>query len=128
MEETKSNDLLSRIIQAKQILSPSDRQFCKLIGFSEQTFNHYMNGKREPSLKLLMCMLDKFPQMRAEWLMRGKGEMFNDGYSEDGNLDTDKFPSTEEFDRLKAVVDAANEAVKQANAAVRAHEEKYGKL
>lgn len=128
MEEQKSNGILERIAELKQVFSTSDRQFCKLIDFPYQTFNHYFCGKREPSLKLVMCILDKFPQVSAEWLMRGNGAMMLDGYNEDGMLNTSCFPAIEEFDKLKAVVDAANEAVKQANAAVKAHEEKYGKL
>ena len=39
------------------------------------TFNNYMLGKRKPSLELAVAILRTFPDVSAEWLMRGEGTM-----------------------------------------------------
>lgn len=52
----------------------SETSFAKLIGVSQRTLNNYMNG-RTPSLEVLDAILSAFPEVSAEWLLRGEGDM-----------------------------------------------------
>lgn len=79
METNEITLLLSRIREVVDRFSRSDRAFCNAIGFSEQTFNHYMKDGKMPSVKLLLCILNSFPDINANWLMCGRGPMFIDG-------------------------------------------------
>ncbi|WP_052356396.1 helix-turn-helix domain-containing protein [Bacteroides timonensis] len=52
----------------------SETSFSKLIGVSQRTLNNYMNG-RTPSLEIIDAILSAFPEVSAEWLLRGEGNM-----------------------------------------------------
>lgn len=52
----------------------SETAFSKIIGVSQRTLNNYMNG-RTPSLEVIDALLSAFPEVSAEWLLRGGGDM-----------------------------------------------------
>lgn len=45
--------------------------FSKLIGIHQVTLNNYILGKRKLSLEVIEAVLDTFPDVSAEWLLRG---------------------------------------------------------
>lgn len=47
----------------------------KKIGISQPTLHYQMRGERTLSLATVSALLDCFPEISAEWLLRGKGEM-----------------------------------------------------
>lgn len=53
----------------------SELSFSRLLGLHQTTLNFQLAGKRKVSLDLLASILEKFPDVSAEWLMRGEGEM-----------------------------------------------------
>lgn len=69
--------MLSRIkaIIAQQGLST--RAFALRCGLRQNTLSNQLNGIRELSLSTIMAILESFPEISAEWLMRGVGEMIN---------------------------------------------------
>lgn len=53
----------------------SGPKFAAKIGISPNTLNNYLQGKNKISLALIEAILTAFPEVSAEWLMRGKGQM-----------------------------------------------------
>lgn len=66
------NNRVREIISHLQI---SDRQFAIHIGVNQSVIGSMFSRGTEPSAKILTSILDKCPEISAEWLMRGKGEM-----------------------------------------------------
>lgn len=52
------------------------KTFASKIGIGQQAFNNYMNGTRSVTLDVINSTLNNFPELSAEWLIRGEGEMF----------------------------------------------------
>lgn len=46
--------------------------FSKLIGIHQVTLNNYILGKRKLSLEVVEAVLNAFPEVSAEWLLRGE--------------------------------------------------------
>jgi phage repressor protein C with HTH and peptisase S24 domain len=46
--------------------------FSKLIGIHQVTLNNYILGKRKLSLEVIEAVLNTFPDVSAEWLLRGQ--------------------------------------------------------
>lgn len=50
-------------------------QLAELIGGSKVKFYNLLNGSSKPDFKTTEAFLQKFPDVSAEWLMRGQGLM-----------------------------------------------------
>lgn len=79
--------MVTRIKQIIQHYDLSDRAFAIQCGLKQNTFSNQMNGIRELSLTTINAILSTFPDISAEWLLRGKGEMLiaEEQLSEAGN-------------------------------------------
>lgn len=53
----------------------SENKFASEIGVNTQTLNNYTTGKRSVSYDVVDKILVHFPQVSAEWLIRGVGSM-----------------------------------------------------
>lgn len=53
----------------------SDRAFSIKCGIAQNTLSRQLSGVREVSLTTINSVLENCPEVSAEWLMRGKGEM-----------------------------------------------------
>ena len=42
---------------------------------NQKTLNSHINGETAVSLSTILLILEAFPNLSAEWLLRGKGEM-----------------------------------------------------
>lgn len=51
------------------------KTFAEKIGMAQRTINNYVNG-RFPSYEAIHAILHTFPDVSAEWLMRGEGGMY----------------------------------------------------
>lgn len=65
-------DRVSAVIGDKKL---SRTAFSKLIGMPQTTVNNYILGIRSISFEFAERILEAFPDISAEWLMRGKGNM-----------------------------------------------------
>lgn len=61
------------ILKDKQM---SETAFAKSIGMSQRTINNYLKGYNRPTLSFAERILDAYPDLSAEWLLRGVGEMY----------------------------------------------------
>jgi len=66
-------DRVKKIILEKNLSSSG---FADKIGVPRSTISHILSGRNNPSLELVQKILDTFPDLRTEWLVRGKGDMF----------------------------------------------------
>lgn len=53
-------------------------QFAKAIDVQPSNISHIMSGRNNPSLEMILKILQKFPEIRAEWLLMGKGNMIHE--------------------------------------------------
>lgn len=68
-------DRIKSIITAKGVKRIG---FAAAIGISKGTLDNYLDGKNKPSLPLAEGILRAYPDISAEWLMRGEGSMYRD--------------------------------------------------
>lgn len=67
--------MIQRIKEIIDFYRLSGQKFAVKIGISPNTLNNYLQGKNKISLALIEAILKAFPEVSAEWLMRGKGQM-----------------------------------------------------
>lgn len=62
----------------KYVLSNLQITYKKLseeTNYSEQSLYRYLNGSREIPLRLILYILNEYPQISTDWLLFGEGEM-----------------------------------------------------
>lgn len=68
-------ELIERMRFIAEIKAKSERSFAITIGINQPTVHNYMTGKRQPSLEFILATLATYPDVSAEWLLRGEGTM-----------------------------------------------------
>lgn len=69
-------DVLQRVRLLAKELNLSDNALAKKLGIPQATLSGWYNLGRTPSIKMALTLLEVFPNLSAEWLLRGEGEMF----------------------------------------------------
>ena len=64
---------INLILRAKNI---SARQFAEEIGIQPSGMSHIMSGRNNPSLDFVTKVIRRYPEIDANWLLLGKGEMY----------------------------------------------------
>ena len=59
----------------KQYYNGSVNKFATALGIRQTTLNDQINGKSKISAAALLALLDVHPDISAEWLLRGTGDM-----------------------------------------------------
>lgn len=72
MESTITERITTIIKTSKMNIN----SFSQAIGVSQSTINGMFKAGTEPSYKTILAILNTFPLLSAEWLLRGEGEMF----------------------------------------------------
>ncbi|MCL2416779.1 MAG: helix-turn-helix domain-containing protein [Bacteroidales bacterium] len=67
------------LILKTQNLTPT--QFADAIGIQRSSMSHILARRNKPSLDFVMKLLNRFPEINAEWLLTGKSQMFDIGTS-----------------------------------------------
>lgn len=87
------------IERLKRIISQmglSDRAFAIKCGIAQNTLSRQLSGAREVSLSTISAVLENNPEISAEWLLRGTGEML---------LTSEQPTTSNESDRLSKLID-----------------------
>jgi transcriptional regulator with XRE-family HTH domain len=92
-------EVIDRIKALIELKAKSERDFSLKIGVNQVTLNNYTMGKRKVSLELVELILKAFPDVRAEWLIRGNGDMLEKEELEE----VESFESNETF--YKRIID-----------------------
>lgn len=77
MEE---KEVLERIRYLLEIFHLTVNAFSKEIKMRQNTVNNYMNEERGISFGFIKSILESYPEISAEWLLRGHGEMTETTY------------------------------------------------
>ena len=64
---------INLILRAKNITA---RQFAEEIGIQPSGMSHILGGRNNPSLDFVNKVLRRYPEIDANWLLLGKGEMY----------------------------------------------------
>ncbi|MCK4568972.1 MAG: helix-turn-helix transcriptional regulator [Bacteroidales bacterium] len=61
----------------------SASQFADEIGVQRSSVSHVLSGRNKPSLDFITKIIDSYPEINADWLLTGKGEVlqFNEDIS-----------------------------------------------
>lgn len=76
-------ELVERINKIREYKGLTGKALSDEIGMKYSTMNNYLNGNQDPTVPFLMRILDKYPDVSAEWLMRGEGAMIKKKSMED---------------------------------------------
>lgn len=67
--------MINRIKEVIDMSGKTDASFAKKIGQQQMTLWRQLNGERKLSLETVTLILNTFPEVSAEWLLRGTGSM-----------------------------------------------------
>ena len=65
--------------------------FAKEIGVSRSAISHILTGRNNPSVEVLQKILKRFPNLSADWLLLGNGDMYSQITSEKSSYFTTFF-------------------------------------
>ena len=71
----EKNDCLQRVLLIMKHYGMKQRPFAIKVGVSPQTLNTTIVNDTKPSLSLIQDILRAFPEVSAEWLVLGDGDM-----------------------------------------------------
>lgn len=72
--------MIQRLLQIISLKAKSVRDFSIMVGANPQSVDRYTKG-RIPNVEFLQSVLSTFPDISAEWLMRGEGSMYKDAHA-----------------------------------------------
>ena len=75
---------ISKIIESTG-LNPTS--FAAKIGVQQMTLWNQLNGKRKLSLETVTAIIENFPDISTEWLMRGTGNMMKGNDAQDKRIE-----------------------------------------
>ena len=67
-----------RILKILSNENLSATKFADLIGVQRSSISHIISGRNKPSYDFISKTLEKFPDINAEWLINGKGNMYKE--------------------------------------------------
>lgn len=62
-----------RLYELMELLEMTPTQFATAIGIQRPTLQHILSGRNEPSLKIVTCIHNSFPDIDLDWLLNGIG-------------------------------------------------------
>ena len=65
-----------RIIQFLKENNLTSTKFADVIGVQRSSISHILSGRNKPSFDFIEKMLIAYPDMDAQWLITGKGDMY----------------------------------------------------
>ncbi len=65
---------LKQFLAAENI---TQSQFADKIEVSRASISHVLSGRNNPSYEFIKAIMSKYPTLNMEWLMFGKGKMYN---------------------------------------------------
>lgn len=68
-------EVISRIKEIIRLKAKSVLDFSKTIGVNQVTLNNQIIGNRKLSLETIISITNTYPDISAEWLLRGEGDM-----------------------------------------------------
>ncbi len=77
-----------RLVQLLKTEGINPTRFAERIGVQRSSISHILSGRNKPSYDFIIKILDSFPAVNPDWLLRGKGLMYkNDVPQQPGLFD-----------------------------------------
>lgn len=73
----------SRLRQFLQMEGISPASFADALGMQRSGISHLLNGRNHPSYDFITKMLQRYPEVSADWLLMGKGKPYKNSGSVD---------------------------------------------
>jgi plasmid maintenance system antidote protein VapI len=67
--------IIQRVIEIMQKFNLNKSSLAKVLNMPQTTVNGYFNSENKVSMELILAIISKFPDISAEWLLRGEGAM-----------------------------------------------------
>ncbi len=68
------NRRLQQFLSAENI---SQSQLAEILGVARASVSHILSGRNKPGFDFILNMTNRFPALNIEWLISGKGRMYN---------------------------------------------------
>lgn len=69
--------MLERVDLIIKKLGISASQFADEISVQRSSVSHVLSGRNKPSLDFITKIINRYPEINAEWLISGRGKMYN---------------------------------------------------
>lgn len=79
--------MIQRLKQITKTKAGSVKKLAEALGISENTIEGYMRGKNKVALNFIVDVLRTYPDISAEWLLRGEGDMYRNANSNVNNYE-----------------------------------------
>jgi transcriptional regulator with XRE-family HTH domain len=70
--------MIDRISQLIKTMKLSASQFADEIGVQRSSVSHVLSGRNKPSLDFVTKIMMAYPDVNADWLLTGMGNMYSD--------------------------------------------------
>ena len=93
--------MIERILKILKTRKLTASQFAGSIGVQPSSVSHVISGRNKPSLEFIQKILKVFPDLSADWLLFGSGNMKREGKNElsiNGQVGMDEMVETEIID------------------------------
>jgi plasmid maintenance system antidote protein VapI len=80
-------EIKGRLQQVLSEYESNPTQLAKQFKVNQKTLNNHINGDVEVSVSTLLLILEAFPKVSADWLLRGKGSMCHQANISDSPID-----------------------------------------
>lgn len=68
-----SADFVKRLEKILEFYQLTATAFAEVVDFNRSTISHLLSGRNKPSLEFVIVLLEKFPEVKMDWLLFGKG-------------------------------------------------------
>ena len=68
-------NIQERIATIMSIKNLSNAEFANAIGVQPSNISHILSGRNKPSLDLIMKIINRYPEIRLDWMLLGEGSM-----------------------------------------------------
>lgn len=99
MIEDRIKERIEKVIKAESLTST---RFADAIGVQRSNISHILSGRNKPSLDFIQKVLTTFSSLNSDWLLFGRGSMYNDGKSKNEDAKQSLFSGTENPEEEKA--------------------------
>jgi transcriptional regulator with XRE-family HTH domain len=65
-----------RLLELLRLEGLNSTRFAEKIGVQRSSISHILSGRNKPSYDFIIKILESFPMLNPDWLLRGKGLMY----------------------------------------------------
>ena len=65
-----------RVVEIIRVMGMNNIQFSQKTGISPASLSHITSGRSNPTLTILRNIVESFPELNPEWVLLGRGDMF----------------------------------------------------